>query len=100
VAAPAARAVVSNLAPPTVQRGGIKAIDVVGSGFRPDHRAEIWQAGVPVAAATVVGQKYVSHEKLVEMVRLDAEIPPGRYQFILFDKDGQETAAKALVITK
>jgi serine/threonine-protein kinase len=93
VSLPAEPALLKNLTPPTVKRGGTSILDVHGSGLRPDHQTMILKGKDVARGIQLTRQRLVNGGLIQVVILVDAAATPGTYALILTDNQGNATNA-------
>src|SRR5262249_14972821 len=86
-------ALLKNLTPPVVKRGGTSILDVHGSGLRPDHQPLILKGKDVARGIQLVRQRLVNAGLIQVVILVDARAAPGSYSVILTDSQGNATNA-------
>ena len=99
-APPAVPAVLNTVSPLEVKRPGKVMLDLRGSGFRPEHRAQVLSLKKAPRGITVIGQKVVNESLITVLIELDPNAETGEFAIAVEDSDGTQSAPAIFKVNK
>lgn len=97
---PAPPAVLSTVSPLEVKRPGKVMLDLRGTGFRSDHRAQVVALKKTPRGISVIGQKVVNDTLITVLLELAPNAETGDFAIAVVDDGGTQTAPASFKVNK
>jgi serine/threonine-protein kinase len=78
----------AELSPRTCRRGSVVALDLHGTGFRPEHKIRLLRGGHEVTGLRITKQTLIDPGHLRVTVYVGADVPLGSYSLVLAEPTG------------